>query len=208
MPPRRRRACPHRHSKRSTGAPHPRDFVPWRFFADRRRSQLPSAPRRLKTLYGAFVVKGSQPAIILFLHQFLCSIWKPVSSPRPTRPQCCRAQGPSRLVVAPTLTRASSTAGHTLTAPSTAAHSLWSDDKVRGEPACGARILVPHPCIRWVRRPHHDAVMRISSKLRGGGPILHNGIKAVVFAGTPPPRTVIGNPSQGVRTGPKPSGIP
>jgi len=24
--------------------------------------------------------------------------------------------------------------------------------------ACGARILVPHPCIRWVRRPDHDAV--------------------------------------------------
>lgn len=56
-----------------------------------------------------------------------------------------------------------------------------------------------------MQRPDHDAEMRISSKLRGGGPILHNGIKAVVFAGTPPPRTVIGNPSQGVRTGPKPS---
>jgi len=41
--------------------------------------------------------------------------------------------------------------------------------------------------------------MRISSKLRGGGPILHNGIKAVVSPGIPPPRTVIGNPSRGVR---------
>jgi hypothetical protein len=29
-------------------------------------------------------------------------------------------------------------------------------------------------------------------KLRGGGPILYDGIKAVVCAGTPPPRTVIG----------------
>src|SRR5262249_31430472 len=38
-------------------------------------------------------------------------------------------------------------------------------------------------------------------KLRGGGPILHNGIEAVVFAGTPPPRTVIGNLSQAANKG-------
>ena len=37
--------------------------------------------------------------------------------------------------------------------------------------------------------------------VRGGGPILHNGIEAVGFSGTPPPRTVIGDPSQVVRTG-------
>jgi hypothetical protein len=50
-------------------------------------------------------------------------------------------------------------------------------------------------------------VMRIGSKLRGGGPILHIGIKAVVFAGTPPPRTVIGDPSHACGQGPKPSGV-
>jgi hypothetical protein len=50
------------------------------------------------------------------------------------------------------------------------------------------------------RDPDHDAVMRIGSKLRGGGPILHNGIEAVVLVGTPPPRTVIGDLSQTVRT--------
>ena len=35
-----------------------------------------------------------------------------------------------------------------------------------------------------------------AAKLRGGGPILHNGVKAVVSPGTPPPRTVIGDPSR------------
>jgi len=68
------------------------------------------------------------------------------------------------------------------------------DDDVRGEPALWQHeSSCPHPCMRWVRNPDHDAVMRIGSELRGGGPILHNGIKAVVLAGTPPPRTVIGD---------------
>jgi hypothetical protein len=62
---------------------------------------------------------------------------------------------------------------------------------VRGELRIGARRIVPHPCMRGAKGPDHDAVMRIGSKLRGGGPILHSGIKSVVFAGTPPPRTVI-----------------
>jgi hypothetical protein len=50
--------------------------------------------------------------------------------------------------------------------------------------------------MRRAKGPNHDAVIRIDSKLRGGGPILHIGIKAVVSPGTPPPRTVIGDPSQ------------
>jgi hypothetical protein len=33
-------------------------------------------------------------------------------------------------------------------------------------------------------------------QLRGGGPILFLGTKAMAQAGTPPPRTVIGDPSQ------------
>ena len=78
-----------------------------------------------------------------------------------------------------------------------AAHLRGRDDDVRGELRVGARKIVPHPCMRRAKDPDHDAVMRIGSELRGGGPILHNGIKAVVLAGTPPPRTVIGDPSQG-----------
>src|SRR5262245_62686741 len=62
--------------------------------------------------------------------------------------------------------------------------------------------LRPHPCMRWARDPDHDAVMRIAAKLRGGGPILYHGIEAMRSCGTPPPRTVIGDPWGG----PKPSG--
>ena len=47
--------------------------------------------------------------------------------------------------------------------------------------------------------PYHDAVMRIGSKLRSGGPILCNGIEAMGRLGTPPPRTVIGDLSQAWR---------
>ena len=42
---------------------------------------------------------------------------------------------------------------------------------------------------------------RIGSKLRGGGPILTNGMQAMESAGAPPPRTVIGDLSQTVPTG-------
>src|SRR5512146_171993 len=35
-----------------------------------------------------------------------------------------------------------------------------------------------------------------AAKLRGGGPILKDGIKAMAACGTPPPRTVIGDPSR------------
>ena len=50
----------------------------------------------------------------------------PVSSSRPTNRRRCRAQGRSRLAAAPTLPQAPSSPGHTLTAPSTTAHSVWS----------------------------------------------------------------------------------
>jgi hypothetical protein len=39
--------------------------------------------------------------------------------------------------------------------------------------------------------PNHDARMRIGGELRGGGPILDDGTKAMAWHGTPPPRTVI-----------------
>jgi len=51
--------------------------------------------------------------------------------------------------------------------------------------------------MRRAQSPNHDAGIRIGSKLRGGGPILSNGMEAIGLYGTPPPRTVIGNPSQG-----------
>jgi len=70
----------------------------------------------------------------------------------------------------------------------------------------GARVVV-HDCSCHIlvcggyRDPDHDAVMRIGSKLRGGGPILPYGMQAMESTGTPPPRTVIGDLSQTVPTG-------
>ena len=81
-------------------------------------------------LYGLFVVKRTFRAAIsfsCFLRRFLCSIWNPVSSPRPTVLQGRRAQELSRLAVAPTFPSALPLPGHTLTAPSTAAHHKRTD---------------------------------------------------------------------------------
>jgi hypothetical protein len=68
---------------------------------------------------------------------------------------------------------------------------------IRGEPAFRARInrattLYPvGPKTRTMMQSCASA-----AKLRGGGPILFLGMKAMAQTGTPPPRTVIGDPSQ------------
>src|SRR5262245_20820326 len=72
----------------------------------------------------------------------------------------------------------------------------------------GARVCARMSCHNLVfggsKDPNHDAVMRIGSELRGGGPILLIGIEAKPWYGTPPPRTVIGAVT-GVTGRPKPS---
>ena len=77
---------------------------------------------------GFSLSSGFRAAISLscFLDRFLCSIWNPVSSPRPAVLQSRRAQELSRLAVAPTFPRPLPLPGHTLTALSTAAHSMRS----------------------------------------------------------------------------------
>jgi hypothetical protein len=56
-------------------------------------------------LYGAFFVKPLRSGSSFFFVSFFVRS-EPVSSPRPTNPRRCRAQGLSRLAVAPTLPRA------------------------------------------------------------------------------------------------------
>jgi hypothetical protein len=83
--------------------------------------------RHPKPLYGALEVKQRIHGMLFFPStQFLCSTRKPISSPRPASSECCRAQGLSRLAVAQISRHAPAMPGHTLTAPSTAARSLWS----------------------------------------------------------------------------------
>ena len=66
-----------------------------------------SAPneRAAAHLYGAFFVKPLRSGSSFFFVSFFVRS-EPVSSPRPTNPRRCRAQGLSRLAVAPTLPRA------------------------------------------------------------------------------------------------------
>src|SRR5215831_20849575 len=49
---------------------------------------------------------------------------------------------------------------------------------------------------RTCHPPTRSSVPSCGSKLRGGGPILNHGIEAKRKCGTPPPRTVIGDPSE------------
>src|SRR5262249_14941395 len=70
------------------------------------------------------------------------------------------------------------------------------DDDVRGELRVGARSIVPHPCMRWARGPDDDAVMRIAASSEAADPFLTTALKPCGHCGTPPPRTVIGDPSE------------
>ena len=90
---------------------------------------------------------------------------KPVSSPRPTSPRHCRAQGLSRLAVAPTLPPAPIIARPYLDGSEhDGTLGVVGMTLSRGARLVGARIA-PHACIRWVSYdPNHDAVMRIGSE--------------------------------------------
>ena len=90
---------------------------------------------------------------------------KSVSSPRPTSPRRCRAQGLSRLAVAPTLRRAPIIARPYLDGSERGSTLVVVGMTLsRGARLVGARIA-PHACIRRVSYdPNHDAVMRIGSE--------------------------------------------
>ena len=61
----------------------------------------------------------------------------------------------------------------------------------------------PHPSIRWAEDPDHDAVMRIGSESSEAADPFPWGtaFEAMQRTGTPPPRTVIGDPSRACRQG-------
>jgi hypothetical protein len=60
----------------------------------------------------------------------------------------------------------------------------------------------PHPSIRWAEDPDHDAVMRIGSESsEAADPFWGTAFEAMQRTGTPPPRTVIGDPSRACRQG-------
>jgi hypothetical protein len=98
------------------------------------------------------------------LHRVLCSISKPVSSFRRALRSRRRAQGPSRLAVAPTFPHAPPWPGHALTASSTTARLTRSGRRSEGSLPSGAdhRAATLYSVGPW--GPDHDAVMRIGGE--------------------------------------------
>jgi hypothetical protein len=113
-----------------TVAPPPtsRDFVPWRFSdACRPARRWIRHPGVRETLYGALEVKQNNSGHVIFLQpNFFARLESPFLHPDPATSKRCRAQGLSRLAAAQISPHAPAMPGHTLTAPSTAARSLWS----------------------------------------------------------------------------------
>ena len=100
------------------------------------------------------------------------------------------------MAVVPTLRHAPALPGHTLTASSATARLLRSGWRSEGSPLAGAinRATTLYPVGPRTRTMMQSCAS--AAKLRSGGPILPVGTKAKGHAGIPPPRTVIGVPSQ------------
>jgi hypothetical protein len=142
--------------------------------------------KRGQTLYGAIFVKGvprrvypfSCPSVSLF------DLGSPFLHPDPQlmAPAARRSGQGWRISATARLVLDGSEHDGTV--------AVVGDDDIEGSPACGLRDCSRHILVcGGYRDPDHDAVMRIGSKLRGGGPILHTGMRTVVSPGTPPPRT-------------------
>ena len=137
---------------------------------------------------------------MFFDRQVLCSIRMQSESPslsyRAGLHSRRRAQERSRLAVVPTLQHAPPSPGHTLTASSTPARLVRSGRRSEGSPLSGA-VQSRHNLVSGrPMDPNHDAVMRIGSEAPKRRTILSVGMKAKGLIGIPPPRTVIGAPSQ------------
>ena len=123
------------------------------------------------------------------LSQFLCSISKPVSSPRPAVSQGWRAQGLSRTALFQRRRRLvldRSEHDGTLDAVGMT---------IRGEPASGASDRAATLYSVGREDPNHDALMRIGSEAPRRRTHSAQRHDSHGLRGTPPPRTVIGNPS-------------
>jgi hypothetical protein len=113
------------------------------------------------------VKKFKQAGASLFLHQFFCLICFFV---------------PYRRI--------------NLAASSATARLLRFGWRSEGSPLPGA-IISRHNLVSGRSKDlNHDASCASGAKLRSGGPILPIGVKAKGLVGVPPPRTVIGAPSQ------------
>jgi len=116
-------------------------------------------------------------------------------------PQYCKAGARRRcqgLAVAPTFPRPLRLPGQPWQLRARRQARCGRNDDQRGTRVRARVSIAPRPCIRWVKGdPNHDAVMPAGGEApRRADPFLFLGTKATGLAGTPPPRTVIGDPSQ------------
>ena len=74
---------------------------------------------------------------------------------------------------------------------------------IRGEPALGRDQSRHNLVFGGCKNPTMMQPCASAAKLRSGGPILPLGMTAMSHLGTPPPRTVIGDPVTSGRTEPK-----
>src|SRR6266404_9494793 len=148
---------------------------------------------------GFSLSSGFRAAISLscFLDRFLCSIWNPVSSPRPAVLQSRRAQELSRLAVAPTFPRPlplarpyldSSEHGGTLDAVGMT---------IRGEPAFGRADQSRHILV-FGGSKGSEPLCRYTHRQRGSEAAVPNlliGMKAMRWCEQPLPQIVLGGSS-------------
>ena len=153
----------------------------------------------VRCFYGADFVKGVPQGSYPFSHPSVSLFdLAAVSSPRPTH----RVAGARRSGQGWAVHRAATDRLGLDGSEHDGILVVGRDDDVRGELACGARTFAPHPSIRLGADPDHDAVMRIGSESsEAADPFWGTAFEAMQRTGTPPPRTVIGDPSRACRQG-------
>jgi hypothetical protein len=183
--------------------------VPWRFpDAGHLNARSVCHCRRLKTLYGALIVKRRFSFLPhLFLLQFYCSAPRRSHSPVPAaRSERRRAQrrskdGPSSgyREAARSVLDGGEHDGKMRWLGATHFTSLARTNPRRARHWVGAD-RASRPCIRSILwGSHHDAVIRIGGELRGGGSTLHSGSRAMVSHRITATSDVIGRPYTGPR---------
>jgi hypothetical protein len=133
----------------------------------------------------------------------LCSTGAIIPSSQPALRLRRGARELSRLAVAPTLRDCSAFARPHLDSFEHDGTLGAIGMTIRGEPAFGRDQSRHNLVFGGCKNPTMMQPCASAAKLRDGGPILPLGMTAMSHLGTPPPRTVIGDPVTSGRTEPK-----
>jgi hypothetical protein len=151
-------------------------------------------------LYGALLVKefGTPPGTSAPLCLSAVSLFDPkaVSSSRPALRPCRRAQKLSKVGRRTNLSRTPPLPGHTLTASSTTARLVRSGWRSEGSSLSGADQSRHNLVSGGPEDPNHDAAMRIGSEAPKRRTHSFPRRNSHGTNRDPPPRIVIGDPSQ------------